>query len=142
MDTSETYIKMCEKAYPVLGKKEPEAWDYWRVVNQRMHRHEVHVLSGYSTDGGFYGPGLEDGDMSGYELLFPVYRQDQLQEMLPEFIQKAGFVPPIAANFADFVCSDALYPLPFRTFEQYWLVFVMKERYSKVWNGEDWIKTS
>jgi hypothetical protein len=25
------------------------------------------------------------------------------------------------------------------TFEQYWLCIVMKEKYNKVWNGNDWI---
>jgi hypothetical protein len=24
--------------------------------------------------------------------------------------------------------------------EQLWLAFVMKEKYNKVWNGEDWVK--
>ena len=26
------------------------------------------------------------------------------------------------------------------TQEQLWLAFIMKEKYNKVWNGEDWIK--
>ena len=32
------------------------------------------------------------------------------------------------------------YPLRFRaSMEQLWLAFVMKEKYGKVWNGEDWV---
>jgi len=28
----------------------------------------------------------------------------------------------------------------FNTGEQLWLAFVMKEKYDKVWNGDDWTK--
>ena len=32
------------------------------------------------------------------------------------------------------------YFLQFSSFEQLWLVFVMKEKYGKTWNGQDWVK--
>ena len=58
-------------------------------------------------------------------------RQDQLQEMVDisdwrfKLVNCASF---LADNFGSFA-----------TMEQLWLAFVMKEKYHKIWNGEDWI---
>ena len=51
MDTSKTYIKMCEKAVEIQ-----EAWDIksWDFVYCKEDKETV-VLSDYETDGGFYG---------------------------------------------------------------------------------------
>ena len=71
-------------------------------------------------------------------------RQDQLQEMLefPTGSFKYNFWDALAdlyewsfsANWEKF--KDYI-PL---SMEQLWLAFVMKEKYNKVWNGEEWIK--
>jgi hypothetical protein len=29
----------------------------------------------------------------------------------------------------------------YESYEQYWLAFVMKEKYLKIWNGKEWVAT-
>jgi len=123
MDTSETYIKMCEKAEEIQGL---------RPMSQRWEMGD-YVSEGYTRWT------IAEGKMGRCFADIWLPRQDQLQEMLPEYIAKSGFVPSLAAHFADFVCSTDLYPLPFTSFEQWWLAFVYKQKYNKVWNGEEWI---
>jgi len=123
MDTSETNIKMCEKAEEIQEGHQPSK--------------EATFIR---QDGGV----VMDGGGNIFFIKIPgesfvwLPHQDELQEMLPEFIERAGFVNAVANSFADFVNGE-LYALPFRTFEQFWLAFVMKEKYDKIWTGEDWI---
>jgi len=74
--------------------------------------------------------------------------QDQLQEMI-----KHRESTTLAIWFADF-CNineylegfdwdgKTKYLNQFISMEQLWLAFVMKEKFNKVWNGENWIKES
>ena len=57
MDTTETYIRMCESS-PLQELWVPTAWDY---IYCRYEKNIV-VLSGYPTDSGFYGHGIDKGD--------------------------------------------------------------------------------
>ena len=160
MDTSETYIKMCEKAGEIQGEWKMSEWDYAycrgcaAAIKESPWKDEsaVIVLSGYETDGGYYGheaePGVEcscpvsngafrHGDRVFRDEHFWLPRQDQLQGMvgnhtwyglilkLNQFVEEVDFSQE--AN-------------EFRSMEQLWLAFVMKELYSKHWNGEDWVK--
>jgi len=65
-------------------------------------------------------------------------RQDQLQEMvettetLPELI-----VQDKLAHFCMWVKYQCHIPLT--SMEQLWLAFVMKEKYNKTWDGEEWL---
>lgn len=63
--------------------------------------------------------------------------QDQLQEMLPTDLPSNRIKVMLASKFAHFVAQERKYDA---TWEQLWLVFVMKEKYNKTWNGENWIK--
>jgi hypothetical protein len=58
-------------------------------------------------------------------------RQDQLQEMVGNHYSTKAKQLRMLAEFDD----NGVY----RTYEQLWLAFVMKEK-GKVWNGEDWIE--
>lgn len=116
MDTSETYIKMCEKAEPDLIFQTP------RLLEDTHN---------YWASRGF-----------GIPSLHPVWlpRQDQLQEMVGGF--EAGFIDwrewkkNIYPSFGGY--TNPFSKLGFTSFEQLWLAFVMKEKYDKVWNGERW----
>ena len=58
-------------------------------------------------------------------------RQDQLQEMMNE----SKFI--LIERFYKFVNDN----IPFcreKSMEQLWLVFVMKEKFNKMWNGKQW----
>ena len=128
MDTSETYIKMCEKAEEIQLKHR------WQSEDHGIDCVGTPFVYCFACERLIGGPCPEY-----YRDSVWLPRQDQLQGMLPEFKAKSGFVPSVAQHFADFVCSDKLYPFPFETFEQSWLAYVMFELYHKVWNGQEWI---
>lgn len=140
MDNSETYIKMRRQAIPDLGMGTPPVFSAGA---------EVQWLTTFvCTDiaGNFYYFSEDEQ--------FQLERQYQLQEMVEEVIDKTHFV----FRFNEFVESSYLpitHQLAYTYFanlddeqreavismEQLWLAFVMKERYSKIWNGEEWIKS-
>ena len=105
MDTSEQYIKMCEKAKEIQGQR-------W----------------GHITDDNFW-----DNQRLPWAVWLP--RQDQLQEMVKE--KFTGWTYPGVLNKLQKFCFEISY---YNSMEQLWLAFVMKEKYSKVWDGENWIK--
>ena len=116
MDTSETYIKMCEKAENILPHINIEPEDF--------------MMNG------------SRGSM-GASIWLP--RQDQLQEMVPHN-EKNNFdwmcqLSKLEAFTVENYDHGQRYPeyiWNFSTWEQLWLAYVMKEKYNKVWNGEDW----
>ena len=129
MDTSETYMKMCD--CPEIQTNKPNY--------DGLERNALDTFSYlYMGEHGHWWWSTLDKN-----IWLP--RQDQLQEILPEFIAKAGFVAPVASHFADFAVACANDPRYWNldTFEQLWLAFVMHEmheKYRKVWDGEKWIK--
>ncbi len=132
MDTSETYIKMCEKAAKYLPKKEPSAGDYWEVENERYGGKEVMLISGYCTDSGVYGPGVaDDGDLGGWNLLCPIYRQDQLQEMVKSQNWTLLYREISPGIFTYAVDSGWSMKLLYHSPEQALLDFVMEQKYGK-----------
>lgn len=142
MDTSETYIKMCEKADKI----------------QKGHRlEEPDFIAILETLGGHSIPEYKEWRPNSYCEEYEPYdkptiwlpRQDQLQEM----VRHAGyagfngfkyFIKWLQASnggtYPYFRCQDNEEFPPFTSMEQLWLAFVMKERYSEIWNGADWIK--
>lgn len=156
MDTSEQYIKMCEEATEVQGEWIPDDWDYCHCKTEEW----VVVLSGYETDGGYYGhqtpseskisyytgscDDISAGDFKARHVQLP--RQDQLQEMmsgewygiLNKFFSFA-FEPEMDESDEPTVYWVAhSFTKQFTSMEQLWLAFVMKEKYGKVWNNEEW----
>ena len=152
MDTSKEYIKMCEKATEIQEIWQPKEWDYiWSNV-ERDKGWEVWVLSGYETDSGYYGPGIDDdwGTKEEREcgrITTWLPRQDQLQDMWlnretvdawgtpVEIDQKTDRVFWLFQKFTDSI-QERKYSA--QTGEQLWLRYVMKEKYNKTWNGDDW----
>ncbi len=153
MDTSEQYIKMCDDQY-IQDLWTPADWDtcYCKSKEQQNEDEQVVVLSGYETDSGCYGHETPERTDNYYwsvcgeteELFHSLHiwlpRQDQLQAMIEpspsefmceftEWYYKHDELVPIGIN---------TYCEQFKTMEQLWLAFVMKEKYSKQWNGEEW----
>ncbi|MBE3137682.1 MAG: hypothetical protein IMZ43_09895 [Thermoplasmata archaeon] len=114
MDTSEQYVKMCEKAEEIQ-----------KIWNHEQLRHFLDRPHSYIVDNG----------RSGWTWL---PRQDQLQEMIKRFNPCTYPVRGLVDAFYEFV-SDEQDWKKYITMEQFWLAFVMKKRYRKVWNGEEWI---
>jgi hypothetical protein len=148
MDKTETYIKMSAMAYPIIGNKKPEAGDYWYCETDRWDEPAgVYLISPYETDSGYYGPGIAWGnDLGGWDLIHPVYRQDQIQEWVEEdfwkrnqiltwkyscyyHMQVSGIVPN---------SIHETYRLGGTSFEKLWLALYMKETHNLIWNGENW----
>jgi hypothetical protein len=119
MDTTESYVKMCEKAVEIQQKKE---------------------VYGFEQGSFFYRDGRLLIISGVLNLSLPPHvwlpRQDQLQEMVKK---ENNF--NLTKSFRDWqieeVCIDNLLHW---SMEQLWLAFVMKKEYGKVWIGADWIK--
>ena len=136
MDTSETYIKMNEKAVEIQSAK--QAYNKGDYYSDYVMRAYPIVLECHPY-----------GCVKSSTIWLP--RQDQLQAMWEE-----NTIDKIA-RFTRFVFDEFRYKR-FSNFkaktsnnilstkalweptsmERLWLAFVMKERYSKIWNGTDW----
>ena len=69
-----------------------------------------------------------------------LFHQDQLQEMVS---QHNLWLKTLAFEF--FLRKEGKYdingyPYQFTSLEQLWLAFVMKEKYNKIWTGQEWEK--
>ena len=120
MDTTETNIKMCEKAEEIqkLRPSGADIHDYFWCP--------VHGL-GCDLDNAIWLP-----------------LQHQLQEMAKSIYEKdiqesINFHIVLLDDFQDWVLNQALYTSrQLQSMEQLWLAFVMKEKYNKVWDGDKW----
>ncbi len=113
MDTSETYVKMCEKA---------------EEIQRLVRSNPLKYLDGKDFIQG------EIGDIE--QTWLP--RQDQLQGMVKTRDRLLD-----CSKFFSFACYygvDHIEDIQDEkvSMEQLWLAFVMKEKHNKVWNGEQW----
>lgn len=125
MDTSETFIKMCDcpEIQGVIEKSETlwlDPHNYWvnasDVINWRP---------------------LSSEDFSRGLIWLP--RQDQLQEIYND----GNFgLQTLCCFIYDFVTSEygSRFTIISGSMNQLWLAFVMKELFQKIWDGENWIK--
>jgi len=113
MDTSESYITMCEKAGEIQERapNPKNESDWWMI--------------------GSYGD----------EVWLP--RQDQLQDMINSPLEEklSSFVE-FCYEYGESGGDMMEYPKLFISFEQLWLSFVMKGKFFKVWIEEDWVATA
>jgi len=115
MDTSETYIKMCN-CEEIQGQWKPNKIDF----------------------APYYSLAIPMNIPRKSRVWLP--RQDQLQEMVGE-----EYPIDLLYGFHRFYNTMGcdLYPHTINgaktSMEQLWLAFVMKEKYNKVWYGSDWI---
>ena len=133
MDTSETYIKMCEKASEIQEFRISDSpiqhtfilrkGDWYVIKNDR-----VVIVS--STN-----------KLALIDYCFWLPRQDQLQSILDSDIHAVaslnlfiawlhGPVPPLGMTYHNVIELSM---------EQLWLMYVMKAKFGKFWNGEEWI---
>jgi hypothetical protein len=150
MDTSETYVKMCEKAVEIQGEWKPTPGDFiyrkFNLFGEKIDREiwsedelsEINIIWWKSVVDGFYACTNEKGESRTYkhpadmvrETSVWLPRQDQLQEMV-HFTNPHEMLDRFDMFRGDFEGEF--------TMEQLWLAFVMKEKYGKTWNGEDWV---
>ena len=120
MDRTETYIKMCEKAWPELKEH-----NILFSRNLRM----LYVLDGKVV------LWRDEINTSNSDKAFPLWEQDQLQEMVKNIECTITYHTEPSIHW-----ELGFYELAFDTAEQLWLAFVMKEKFGKVWNEGDWRK--
>lgn len=133
---SDNYIKMAEKAVEVQA-----AWS----ASKRLKEGSLDGCDegDYFLDKGykkvyFYGQ-VSSGTYCVDPLPIWLPRQDQLQEMITPDLY--GWESIDSKDRLDFFYGyidgqgDPEYSM-----EELWLAFVMKEKYGKSWNGEDWIE--
>lgn len=139
MDTSETYIKMCD-----CEEIQSRAKDYTYFLCEI----NIPVEGIFQFDNDFLYHKMNS------ENLIWLPRQDQLQEMVighwNRDSERTGHLylrtcVSLAVRFASFVRAVA--PTSDSknrecSMEQLWLAFVMKELHNKVWDGEHWDDSS
>jgi len=131
MDTSETYIKMCDKAGEIQAQREAIIGNFYYDPLTG-----VRIVGTIDSDGvnpfTIFNKQLED---SRY-IWLP--RQDQLQDMVGES-NPLDLVARLASEVSPFGVLDDPYWHPFTSMEQLWLAFLLAEKYGKYWDGSDWV---
>lgn len=137
MDTSETYIKMCQKARELQRLWKCSGGDYFVDTVTFPHEQFVEMVGGHSPKWEY------DDDEYSYpmhqERSFWLPRQDQLQEMVkPRVFGDASQLIRWAYSYHESMWRQFQY----ESTEQFWLMFVMRENYRKLWSGQDWVTTT
>ena len=120
MDTSKEYIKMCHQAKEI--QKLCQNFDAVYVLDVDK---QIFINKFGDLLVGTYIP---------ESIWLP--RQDQLQKMVPiSLISLITAIWKFTHKKNGFAREDQDY---LRSMEQLWLAFVMKEKYNKEWEGENW----
>jgi hypothetical protein len=128
MYLSKEYIKMCEKSN--LGN---HIWRGDFFVFKKDDYDKIHLLILDHEQDGIYHFS-EGAKSTSLENLVQVYRIDQLIKMI---INGETELNPFYANEFRLFLDDS--PKKFESYEINWLMFVMKEKFNKSWDGETWI---
>ncbi len=112
MDYGSVYILMCEKATEIQPERKPITF------GDKLFEWEDKL---WSTG------------KSGKAVWLP--SQDQLQEMIDKGSSAFGQL----TRFFNFIDSNTLLQRGTWTWEQLWLIYVMRWEYNKVWNHENWV---
>lgn len=128
MDTSETYIKMCDDVDLQLALRKlmniPEDWSNWCATHNRPY-----------YDHNDRGQKKLEGECKG--LILP--GQDQIQEIMRW--EKEPTVQ-LLDRFHSWVLECSIRELIIHSntsMEQLWLAFYMKEKHNKLWDGDKWV---
>lgn len=150
MDTSKEYILMCEKAVEIQELWSKMDGDFCHFKDDEDYGTGTGIL----FDGSVCTSGWHNYHDYWYIPNGSIWllRQDQLQEILwkteREGIEKStdaevqGYYWDLmlevfeCLEFYDAECYDYDH---LKSMEQLWLAFVMKEKFNKIWNGENWI---
>ncbi len=137
MDDSETYVKMCEKAKEIQEVWKPEICDRVATKIQLVPNPEyMPFIIGFNLRAVLLSMGATIQIEVLKELCIWLPRQDQLQKMVELSLLN------LLVSFYKFVelKKAPSYAAGFTSMEQLWLAFVMKEKYGKVWDSENWVK--
>lgn len=134
MDISMNYIRMCEKAMPLLGFREYSTED---IPEQRWLKN-VYSLKQAGPLDKYAIVAAEKRPESGPDMaVIQVYRQDQIQEYLSQRYQKKYDVLVLVEDFRAFceaLSKAKRLPTPEPSFEQLWLVYAMRMAFDMYWH--------
>ncbi len=131
MDLSKEYILMCGKAEELQSEYSiPKEGDFIKC----KHGLEIALDYTYINEKLFVNVDTDCFVKYSKDEFIWLPRQDQLQKMVCE-----GEVIPCFALHNWIMDNEFNYDL-YKTEEQRWLAYVMKEKHNKTWNGKDWKK--
>ena len=156
MDTTPEYIKQCAMAAVDLYDYYLEnhsslrplfIYDFatervsmlmWapNVLREKLGIKENSIIVSIESDKD-RGMWIQEGTRESDKPVIILWRQDQLQEMLHCSIGEG--MNRLWAYFHEWFCKIGAVEYSKSSWEQLWLAFVMKEKYGKVWNGEEWV---
>ena len=134
MDTTPKYVKMSEKS-PLRETWEPLPGDF--IYSQRDG---VKILDAALIVLAELTPFGQNKARIKADMI-PLYRQDQLQDMV--FDSTVGMQSHCCAIYEFAISVEGVnFCLDDGSMEQLWLAFVMHEKYDKVWDDkkEEWVK--
>jgi hypothetical protein len=170
MDNLKEYISMCQKAKEIQELWEPSGGDWyvfdyrgttgtfkefeksiWEDNDKQWQRIEILCYRPSSAKNFFISTNgdtshvMSAKDMTKERAIW-LPRQDQLQAMV--ILIGSVLNIPRLSEFCLWITTtggiDSFYhweyKRQFESMEQFWLAFVMKKKYQKIWNGTGWIK--
>lgn len=148
MDATNRYIIMCQKAMDIQNIWIPKQCDF--MIDRedledglsfcKPGEGLVQVVDIYFEEQGSEQYQQEREDLKKNALWLP--RQDQLQKMIEPDDSKVHSIIHNVVEEQYYYPSKGAYVAAteiFYSLEQLWLAYVMKEKYNKVWNEEDWV---
>ncbi len=138
---TKNYIKMCEQAEEIQKEWGCKKGDWIKYQNEIIVLKQGHLnLEILEKDYELYvhrinqDDGLVYDEKGNYFIWLPT--QEQLQEMV-----KDSWADPSILLAEFYGWQVFIYPkFKDESITERWLAFVMKEKYSKIWTGEEWIK--
>ncbi|KKN81779.1 hypothetical protein LCGC14_0316910 [marine sediment metagenome] len=136
-DTSKTYIKMCN-CPEIQGQMKRDlkpsgfGWDY---ISNYEDWDSQYIAEDGETSLHCAGCNSEYGGRGLVAIAIWLPRQDQLQEMMGQGYGKCFALIEALWNWWTAPENPCGYC---ESLEQLWLAFVMKEKYNKTWDGEQW----
>ena len=128
MDRSEQYIKMAD--CPEIQEQRPLKTRPM-CEDGDIYSSALHKITVYS------GVGWEQGYIHPSDLVIWLPRQDDLQAMVELVVTGQTGYPEVSAAVLDKLNNYQWHGF-FKSMEQLWLSFVMKEKSSKTWDGDKW----
>jgi hypothetical protein len=126
MDFSDTYISMCDKAKEIqFVHTSKEVGDFYFEGRDVISNKPIFSITHENDDG-------KSRTINDMKIWLP--RQDQLQPILGDYAQQCNIM---YSN----LMKELLLPNPaVDSIEKLLLSIIMRDKYSKTWNGIDWFK--
>ena len=148
MDLTNRYVMMCQKATDIQKQWVPKPCDF--MIDHADMEESFSFCSPAASivqvvDIFIGAPDSEDYKNESEHLKnnsFWLPRQDQLQKIMEPDDSKIHSIitSVVESRYYEPAKEDHVAaPHKFYSMEQIWLAYVMKEKYNKTWNEEDWV---